>query len=252
MEYSINKLSKLAGVSARTLRYYDELGLLTPARISSNGYRIYGPEEVDSLQQILFYRELGMPLEDIRQLVLSGDFDPKTALENHLAALNRKREQLDLLIANVQKTIAAMKGEAIMSDNEKFEGFKQNLLDENEKKYGAEVREKYGESVVEASNGKFMAMTQEQYAEVEKLSAELNETLKAAFLQGDPSSDLAQRACALHKRWLCYFWDNYSKEAHIGVTQMYVDDPRFREYYDKIAVGCAEFLRDAVLHCTSL
>jgi len=90
-------------------------------------------------------------------------------------------------------------------------------------------------------------MTSEQYAQVEALSLELNNILKAAFEQGDPAGELAQKACELHKKWLCYFWDHYSKKAHIGVTQMYVDDPRFTAYYDKIAVGCAKFLRDAVL-----
>jgi hypothetical protein len=89
-------------------------------------------------------------------------------------------------------------------------------------------------------------MTKEQYAVVERLSLELNETIKAAFVQGDPQSELARKTCELHKKWLCFFWDEYSKEAHIGVSQMYVDDPRFTAYYDKIAPGCAVFLRDAV------
>jgi hypothetical protein len=139
-----------------------------------------------------------------------------------------------------------MKGETTMSDSEKFEGFKQNLIDENEKKYGEEVRAKYGSEVVDRSNAKVKGMTKEQYAEVERLSQEVNDTLKAAFEQGDPSGVLAQKACELHNNWLCYFWDGYSKEAHLNVTQMYVDDPRFTEYYDKIAPGCAVFLRDAV------
>jgi DNA-binding transcriptional MerR regulator len=246
MEYTINKLAKLAGVSTRTLRYYDELGLLSPARISSNGYRIYGQKEVDRLQQILFYREQGMPLGEIKQIILSRDFDGLAALESHLSALQAKRKQLDLLIANVEKTIKAAKGEIIMSDKEKFEGFLQKMVDDNEQKYGREIRGKYGDEVVDSSYAKIKAMSKEQYKELEKLTNELNETLKAAFELGDPSSDLAQKACELHKKWLCFFWNNYSKEAHIRVTQMYVDDPRFTAYYDKIAVGCAEFLRDAV------
>lgn len=133
-----------------------------------------------------------------------------------------------------------------MTDNEKFEGFKQKLVDDNEAKYGEEIRTKYGNDSVDRSNAKVKGMTKEQYAEIERLTQEVNETLKAAFEQGDPTSELAQKACELHKRWLCYFWDGYSKEAHLGVTQMYVDDPRFTEYYDKIAPGCAVFLRDAV------
>jgi DNA-binding transcriptional MerR regulator len=215
--------------------------------MSSNDYRIYGRKEVDRLQQILFYRELGIPLDEIKRIIASEDFDGTAALQSHLSSLLAKRSQLDLLIANVEKTIATAKGETIMSDHEKFEGFKQNLINENEAAYGAEIREKYGADAVTRSNKKFKSMTKEQYAEVEKLSQEVNETLKAAVGQGDPGSELAQKACELHKKWLCYFWDSYSKKAHIGVAQMYVDDPRFTEYYDKIAPGCAVFLRDAVL-----
>ena len=143
MEYTINKLAKLAGISTRTLRYYDELGLLSPARVSSNGYRIYGQKEIDRLQQILFYRELGVSLEEIRNILASKDFDGLTALESHLSALLARREQLDLLVANVRKTIKTMKGEIKMSDQEKFEGFLQKLVDDNEQQYGEEIRQKF-------------------------------------------------------------------------------------------------------------
>jgi len=134
-----------------------------------------------------------------------------------------------------------------MSDREKFEGFKQNLIDKNEAQYGGEIRAKYGDDAVDRSHVRMKDMTKEQYTEVEHLSQGLNEMLKAAFEQGDPASELAQKACDLHKQWLCYFWESYSEAAHRGVTQMYVDDPRFTAHYDKIAPGCAVFLRDAVL-----
>jgi len=249
LEYTINKLAKMAGVSTRTLRFYDESGLLTPVRISSNGYRIYGQKEIDRLQQILFYRELGVPLKEIKN-ILSKDFDECSALESHLSALLAKREQLDLLIANVKKTIKAKKGEVIMSDQEKFQGFLKKMVDENERKYGKEIRAKYGDECVDSTNAKFMSMSKEKYAELEMLTNELNKTLKEACEQGDPSSETARKACELHKKWLCFFWNNYSKDAHIGVTQMYVNDPRFTEYYDRIAPGCAKFLRDAVqIYC---
>lgn len=247
MEYTINKLAKLAGISTRTLRYYDEIGLLTPVRMSSNGYRIYGQNEINRLQQILFYREFGMPLDDIKKILLSQDFNNSTALENHLKSLINERDRIDLLIKNVTNTIASMKGDTIMNDKEKFEGFKQNLIDENEKKYGEEIRSKYGDDAINKSNAKIKGMSKAQYDEIEKLSLEINDTLKEAFVTGEPAGELAQKVCELHKKWLCHYWDSYSKEAHIGLAQMYVDDPRFTAYYDKITPGCAEFLRDAIL-----
>lgn len=250
MEYTINKLAKLAGVTTRTLRFYDECGLLPPRRISSNGYRVYGQSEIDRLQQIMFYRELGVELSEIRRILAAKDFAGEAALQSHLDALKGKREQLDTLITNVEKSIRAMKGEIKMSDMEKFEGFKQKLIDNNEQLYGDEIRAKYGDEAINRSNAKMKGMTKEQYAEIEQLSQELNNTLKAACEQGDPQSELAGKACELHKRWLSFYWDQYSKEAHIGVTQMYVDDPRFTAYYDSIAPDCAVFLRDAVrIYC---
>lgn len=246
MEYTVNKLSKLAGITPRTLRYYDTLGLLSPARISSSGYRIYGQKEVVRLQQILFYRELGVSLDEIMKIITSKAFDEQTALESHLTQLLAKREQLDLLIDNVEKSLKSSKGEYVMSDKEKFEGFKQKLVDDNEKQYGAEVRAAYGEDAINRSNAKIKGMTKEEYQALEALTLELNEAIKSAFEQGDPAGDLAQKACALHKKWLTFYWNDYSKEAHLGLTQMYVDDPRFTAYYDKIAVGSAVFLRNAM------
>lgn len=154
MEYTVQKLGLIAGISTRTLRYYDEIGILKPARINSSGYRIYGQDEVDKLQQILFYRELGVSLESIKDIVTAPSFDRAKALREHRQKLLEKREQLDLLISNVDKTISLTEGRITMSNKEKFEGFKQKLVDDNEMKYGKEAREKYGDDAVNKSNQK--------------------------------------------------------------------------------------------------
>ena len=236
----------MSGISARTLRHYDEIGLLKPARIASSGYRIYGQHEVDVLQQILFYRELGFSLEDIKTLLTAPGFDKANAFASHLSELHKKRERLDTLISNVTKSIAALKGEAAMSDNEKFEGFKQSLIDENERQYGAEVRAKYGNHAMNKSNANLKGLTQEKYDESERLRVAIEDALKAAFDIGDPAGELAQKACDLHRQWLCIFYPKYSKEYHRGLGEMYVADERFRANYDKLAPGCTEFLRDAI------
>ncbi len=246
MEYTVQMLAKLAGTSTRTLRYYDEIDLLKPARINSSGYRIYGQKEVDTLQQILFYRELGLELKDIKKIITNPAFDRNKALREHQQKLLEKRAQLDLLIATINKTIASTEGRIHMSDKEKFEGFKKKMIDENEKKYGKEIREKYGEETINASNAKLMNMTEKQYEEMTELSEEMNKTLAEAMKSGDPAGELGQRTADLHKRWLLFHWKDYNKEAHAGLAQMYVDDERFTAYYDKIQPGAAQFLRDAI------
>lgn len=242
----MQKLAELAGISTRTLRYYDEFGILKPARINSSGYRIYGRTEVDLLQQILFYRELGLSLERIKAIMTEPSFDGAKALREHHDKPLEKRHQLDLLIANVEKTLAQKEGRNTMSDTEKFEGFKQKLVDDNEKKYGQEIREKYGDDTINQSNQKLKGMTEEQYAAIQQLEEEMFETLLQAMEHGDPASVLAQKSADLHREWLSFYWNSYSKEAHAGVAQLYVDDERFTEYYDKRRPGLAAFLRDAV------
>ncbi len=246
MEYTVQKLAQLAGVSTRTLRYYDEIGLLKPARINSSGYRIYGQIEVDKLQQILLYRELRLSLDRIKKIVNDPSFDKVRALKEHREQLLDKRKQLDLLIASVEKTIAFTEGRINMTDKEKFEGFKQKMIDENEKRFGKEIREKYGDAAIDRSNEKVKNMTQEEYEEMIQLERKMMSTLAEAIKLGDPGSEIAQKAAALHKQWLAYFWSEYSKEAHAGLAQMYVDDERFREYYDAKQPGSARFLRDAI------
>lgn len=252
MEYTVLKLAKMAGISTRTLRYYDEVGILKPARINSSGYRIYGRNELDRLQQILFYRELEFSIDKIKEILSSSDFDEKLALINHKKQLVEKRKRLDQLINNVDKTLKAKEGRIEMTDKDRFEGFKKDMLNENEGKYGKEIREKYGEDKVKASNDKFMSMTKEQYEEFEKLSTILLDTLEAALDTKDPAGELAQKTCELHKKWLTFTWKDYSKEAHAALAQMYVDDERFTAYYDTRKPGMAKFLRDAVLVYTGI
>lgn len=249
MEYSILQLSKTAGISTRTLRYYDSIGLLKPLRTSSSGYRIYGEKEVSLLQQILFYKELGFGLEDIRTIILNPDFDSLKALEEHRRKLLEERSRLEVLITTVNKTIDNVTGRNTMSDKEKFEGFKKDLVKENEEKYGKEIREKYGNKVVEESNKRMLNLSKEEYEHWENLRKQINETLKEAYSTKDPGSEKALEAARLHREWLTISWGSqvtYSPEAHNGLADMYVADERFKAYYDKEQEGLAEFLRDAI------
>ena len=247
MEYTVQKLGKLAGISSRTLRYYDEIGLLKPARKSVSGYRIYGEKEVDKLQQILFYRELGLDLGSIQHIVNDPEFDRTAALHSHRQQLLAKRKQLDLLINNVEATISTAEGTIEMADDEKFEGFKKQLVVDNEQQYGSEVRSKYGEESVDKSNAKLLNMSEAQYKAFKQLEQEVLDTLADACKSGDPASPVAQKVAELHKRWLLFTWPSYSEEAHAGLAQMYVNDERFAAYYERAYPGAAEFLRDAVL-----
>jgi len=133
-----------------------------------------------------------------------------------------------------------------MTNKEQFADFKQGLIDENEHKYGAEIRAKYGSAAVDESNVRLMGLTRKQYDESVLLNSEFEEILKAALDTGNPAGELAQKACDFHRQWLCVMYSGYNKNYHKGLGEMYVADKRFREYYDRLSPSCAEFLRDAI------
>ena len=247
MEYTAGRLAGMAGISARTLRYYDEIGLLKPSRISSSGYRIYGRPEVDTLQEILFLRELGLDLESIGAILSEPKFDRLSALQSHLGALEAEKKRLDSLISNVRKTIKHHEEEHAMNDNEKFEGFKKQLIRENEDNYGAEVRERYGADAADASNAKLMGLTKLEYDRMQELAEEIKLGLEAAVKENaPPSGEAGREICEKHRVWLCFTWPSYSADAHRGLGQMIIGDERFTAYYDDKVPGCAAFIRDAI------
>lgn len=149
MEYSIQALSRLSGVTTRTLRWYDQIGLLKPARVAETGYRYYGPAEVDRLRDILYYRALGVELARIRECLDDPSFDRLTALRGHLDGLRARQSQLDSLIRSVQDAIRCEERNEIMSVQEKFEVFKTQAVARYEAAYGNEARQKYGDEPVE-------------------------------------------------------------------------------------------------------
>lgn len=244
----INELVKLSGVSARTLRYYDEIGLLRPSTVAENGYRKYSQWDIDRLQQILFYRELDFKLEEIKKLLDHPDYEVKEALKKQSKLLQKKRQYIDGLLKTLEQTIQTMERELKMTNEQKFDVFKNKLIEENEKSYGQEIREKYGEAQVEASNKKFKEMTEEQYKAMQQLEKQLFERLKEAMATEDVSSQVAMEAAELHKRWLSFSWANYTSEAHLGLAQMYVNDERFTAYYDEhVGLGATQFLHDVIV-----
>lgn len=247
MEYTVKALADLAGVTPRTLRWYDRQGLLKPLRTTAAGYRLYGPGEVDRLQDILFYRELGLELAAIRKILDDPAFDRQAALQSHLGELEARRDRLESLILTVRKTIDETRGGTKMSDKEKFEAFKRGAVEANEARYGREIREKYGDETVDRANANILALTEEEYTQWKALGEEINAALARAVRDGaDPAGREGQRIAALHRRWLSYSWEAYTPQAHRGLGQLYTGDQRFTAYYDREVPGCAVFLRNAI------
>ena len=249
MEYSIQEMSKLAGVTTRALRWYDKIGLLKPSRTAESGYRYYGPAEVDRLQDILYYRALGVELARIRESLDDPSFDRLSALRSHLSTLMAERARIEKLIGSVKETILSLERNDVMIDEQKFQAFKRRAVEENEKRYGAEIRQTYGDQEMDQANASVMGLTQEQYRQWESLGQEIRSKLRQAVEMGDaPSGEKGEELAALHRRWLTISGNQYDVDRHKGLAELYVADERFTAYYDRETDGCAQFLRDAILH----
>jgi DNA-binding transcriptional MerR regulator len=240
MAMKVKEVADLVGISVRTLHYYDEIGLLTPEETTESGYRLYSDENLETLQQILFFKEIGFPLKKIKEIINSPSFDRHEALVLQQKMLLEKRKRLDKMIATIEKTIQHMKGEIQMTNKEKFEGF-----DFSHNPYEQEARELWGDEAVDKANAKLGNMTKE---EQEAMTKEMNSIYQklASLRNGSPESDEAQAAI---KEWYDFLnnnFGNYSLEAFKGLGQMYVDDERFTKNIDQFGEGLAKFMRDAM------
>ena len=248
MEYSIQELSRLSGVTARALRWYDKIGLLKPCRVAESGYRYYGAAEVDRLQDILFYRALGVELARIRQCLDAPSFDRLAALRSHLTALEGEKARLEQLIRSVRDTIGAQERNGIMHDEQKFEAFKRRAVEHNEETYGKEAREKYGGRQVDDANRAVLGLTGEQYQMWNELEGEIRRRLEDAVRAGlDPTGEEGREIVRLHRRWLEVTVKPCDGARQRGIAELYVADERFAAHYDRNVPGCARFLRDAAV-----
>ncbi|WP_010529200.1 MerR family transcriptional regulator [Lentibacillus jeotgali] len=234
----VKGVAELVGISVRTLHHYDDIGLLKPDTTDS-GYRIYSEKNLETLQQILFFKKLGFPLKKIKEIINSPSFDREEALEIQRRMLLEERSRLDNMIATIDKTIQHVKGGTPMNDQEKFEGF-----DFSKNPYEQEARERWGDKAVDESNAKIDKMSNE---EKEAMGKEFDRIYRdlAAIRHKSPDSDEAQEAI---KVWYDYLnkIGNYSLDAFKGLGQMYVDDERFTKNIDKYGDGLSVFMRDAM------
>jgi DNA-binding transcriptional MerR regulator len=237
---TVKQLSKLAGVTPRTLHHYDEIGLLKPSRVGDNGYRYYGEEALLRLQQILFYRELDIPLEEIKKILGRRDFDVLGALHSHQEALQKQVARLNRLIHTVDNTINHLKGTSIMSEQGYFEGFSE----EEQEKYALEAEQLYDPETVRESNRKWKAYSP---AKKEAIMAE-GKAIYTELIAAMPKGVSSKEVQALIERWrkhMEYFWTP-NLDQLLALAKGYNEEPRFKTNFDKMHPQLAEFMHEAV------
>ncbi|MCB9992345.1 MAG: MerR family transcriptional regulator [Hyphomicrobiaceae bacterium] len=242
---TVSELSALSGVSVRTLHHYDAIGLLHPAEVGQNGYRYYGRSEVLRLQQVLFYRELGLPLAEIRQTLDAPDFDLERALVAHRARLVADIARRTDLIETIDKTLEDLDGETTMTQSNPFKGF----APEKQKQYENELIDRYGDGArarIAESHAKVGKLSKEQMQAIQDEGHQVNLDLVALIDAGEPAeSAKVQQAIARHHQWVSHFWTP-NAEAYAGLGELYLDHPDFRAFYDKYDPRLVDFLAEAM------
>lgn len=235
----IHEVAKLSGVTVRTLQYYDKIGLLIPSEVTEAGYRIYHEEDVDRLQQILFFRELEFPLKEIRDIMNNPNYDRTYALRNHKVMLQEKRNRIDQLIRLVEQRIGGNKD---MS----FKEFSMESVENHKKKYAEEVRNRWGKSDAYAEyEEKTRGYSKKDWSTV----LQAGDSIMAEFAKHRDLSPEDETVQALVARWQSYITTHYyecTKEILAGLGKMYIADERFKTNIDKNGEGTAELMSKAI------
>lgn len=243
MAYTVKKLAKLSGISIRTLRFYDEIGLLKPAYYGDNHYRYYEESELLMLQQILFFRELGFQLSDIQKIISSPDFDKIKTLESHRKILEKNIDQTKILIETIDKTISHLRGKATMKLEEIFDGFnaeKQKLYE------NFLIDNGVSQDVISKTNHKIKNWTKEQGMEIKRVGDKIHADLVVAINNRlEPSSPEVQKLIKKHYQYTTYFWTP-NRQTYIGLSQLYGSHPDFVKFYEKIHPQLLQYLMAAM------
>jgi DNA-binding transcriptional MerR regulator len=241
MKYTVKKLAEMAGVSVRTLHYYDQIGLLKPRTIGENGYRYYGEKEVLKLQEILFFKELDFPLEQITDIMNNRKYDRNQALQDHKAMLEIKEQRIVGLLMTVTQLIESEKGGETMNIDDVFNSFGDDQL----KQYQEEAKNRWGNTdAYRQSLARTKHWTKQDYEDF-KMKSEVFVNKLAAAMNKDIKSPDVQALVQEHYDSIKYFYDAPT-EMYRNLADMYIADSRFTEYYDKHKSGLAQWLHDAI------
>lgn len=244
MVYTVKQLADLAGVSPRTLHYYDEIELLKPASHGENRYRYYDEKAMLRLQQILFYREMGLSLKEIKAVLEQPDFNVMSALQAHRATLQKRVERLERLISTVDKTINHLTGGTKMKSEEIFAGFSE----EQQEEYAEQARQRWDPKVVDASMKRWKNYSKEKQQQILQEGRDIYQGIFDRMDQGNDSKEVQELVGQWHQN-MRYFYEP-TIEVLSGLGQMYVDSPDFRATFEKFSPEFPEFLNQAIqLYC---
>lgn len=253
MPYKVKEVAEMVGVSVRTLHHYDQIGLLKPEFVSPTGYRLYTDHDLEKLQQVLFFKELGFSLQETGEIINNPNFDRQNALKTHKELLMKKRARLDEIIKLVEKTITSIGGGDTMSKKEMFQAFDMTEIEKHQEKYAEEAKQKYGKSeAYKESQKKTAKYSKEDWATLMTRGNEIFQKV-ASHMDQSPAAPEVQEAIAEWRQHITDSFYNCTPEIFRGLGDLYVADERFTANIDKIKPGLSQFLKEAMhIYCDNL
>jgi DNA-binding transcriptional MerR regulator len=243
--YTVGEVAELSGVSVRTLHHYHEIGLLAPTVRSPAGYRLYSPEDLRRLRQILLYRELDFRLEEIADMLASPDSGTDDHLRRQHSLLRARQDRTARLIGAIETEMEARKMGISLTPEEQLEIFGTDKLEE----HAAEAEQRWGNTEAwQQSRRRTAAYTKEDWIAI-KAEADANiEGFAAAIRAGEPSDGaVAMDLAEAHRRHLIRWFNDCGYDTHRGLAELYISDPRYMASYDEIEPGFSQYVHDAVM-----
>lgn len=254
MSYKVKEVADMVGITVRMLHHYDQIGLLKPQSVNSAGYRLYGDNDLEKLQQILFFKELDFSLKQIKELMDSPGYDRHETLRSHRTLLVKKKERLENIIKTVDNTIQSIQGGKTMTTKkEMFKAFDMSEIERHKEKYAKEVEEKYGHSdAYKESAKKTSSYSQDQWQVILENGNKLFTKLATLMDKGPADSDV-QETIGAYRQYITDSFYTCTPEIFRGLGEMYVADERFTKNIDKHGEGLAAFMKEAMgIYCDNL
>lgn len=246
-DLTVKQLAVISGVTVRTLHHYDEIGLLAPARVAANGYRYYGRAEMLRLQQILFHRELGVPLGEIAALLSLEGQDQVGVLLRHRGKLEAERERFRILIATIDRTVADLKGETPMANADLYKGFSADKQAEYEAWLIAHYGDRMKDDIARSKTAMAKMNATGQAAMMDALRDIETALVEAMTRSLDPACDAVDTVIRRHRAWVAAAWDKpCSPAAYSSLADLYLSHPDFVQRYETLSPGFAAWLTAAM------
>lgn len=246
--YKVKEVEKLTGVTVRMLHHYDKIGLLKPSFINEAGYRFYNDENLEQLQQIMFFKELDFSLDEIKQITQSPNFDKKSALKSHKKLLLQRKIRLENLIKTIDNTLE--KGVNNMNNDENFKAFDTNEIENYKNKYKQEVKAKYGHTdAYKEYEVKTSKYEKNNWQNIIEKGDEIFKKL-AMLMDKSPSDVEVQNEIENWRNHISKNFYNCTVDILQSLGEMYINDSRFTENIDKHQNGLSNFINEAIkIYC---